>query len=146
LGWSIRGKEKEVLVRIKSYFDSSIQSAMRQARCEFGDDVVLITSRIASPESRHLGDFEVVCSADEPQTAPKEGKSAEPAANGFEQIFRQQLAPAGFHIDGVREAGIATIRSSMVDIGLEPALAEALIALVRGCAPLHSAPVASLEP
>lgn len=144
-------------MRIKSYFDSSIQTAMRQARCEFGDDVILITSRIASPESRHLGDFEVVCSADEPQTAPKEVETAEPAANGFEQIFRQQLPPAGLYIDGgAREAGIAMIRSSLIDIGLEPPLTEALIALVRGCAPLHSADrsrfvwgdpaVASLEP
>lgn len=141
-------------MRIKSYFDSSIQTAMRQARYEFGDDVILVSSRIASPESRHLGDFEVVCSADEPQTAPKEVDTA--AAKGFEQLFRRQLAPAGLRVDAARGAGIAVIRSSLIDIGLEPALTEALIALIRACAPPHSADgsrfvwgdpaVASLEP
>ena len=125
-------------MRIKSYFDSSIQTAMRQARHEFGDDVILVTSRIASPELRHLGDYEVVCAADGQEAAPKAGNTAELAAAGFEQIFRQQLAPAIPQVEGARETGIAVIHSTLVDIGFEPVLAEALIALVRSCAPLRS--------
>jgi hypothetical protein len=126
------------MVTIKSYFDHSIQTAMRQARHELGDDVILVTSRVASPELRHLGDFEVVCAGDEQETEPKQGNLAEPAAGEFEQIFRQQLAQEKLHVEGAGEAGIAIIRWSLVDIGLEAALADALIVLVRFCAPLHS--------
>lgn len=125
-------------MRIKSYFDSSIQTAMRQARHELGDDVILVTSRIASPELRYLGDYEVVCAAGEQETATKAGNTLELAAGGFGQIFRQQLAPAIPQIEGARESGIATIHSTLVDIGFEPVLTEALIALVRSCAPLCS--------
>lgn len=52
-------------MRIKSYFASSVQSAIAIARKEYGDDVTLVTSHTAPLESRHLGDYEVVFAVDE---------------------------------------------------------------------------------
>ncbi len=45
---------------IKSYFAGSVELAIQQAREELGTEAMLITSRRASPESRHLGAYEVV--------------------------------------------------------------------------------------
>jgi hypothetical protein len=52
-------------MRIKSYFASSVQSAIATARKEFGDEVTLVTSHTAALESRHLGDYEVVFAVEE---------------------------------------------------------------------------------
>jgi hypothetical protein len=67
-------------MRIKSYFASSVQSAIAIARKEYGDDVTLVTSHTAPLESRHLGDYEVVFAVDEtpllvPLPAPKKNSA-----------------------------------------------------------------------
>ena len=120
-------------MQIKSYFDSSIQTAMRQARHEFGDDVLLVTSRIASPEFRYLGDFEVVFAVDEDEAEPKAATppQPEPPDTAFGEMFRTACAvpPAG----DARYAAIVRVRALLADMGLEPAIAEALIGLIRSC-------------
>ncbi len=45
---------------VKSYFASSVQDAIETARQELGGDALLLNSRPAPPEARHLGAFEVV--------------------------------------------------------------------------------------
>jgi flagellar biosynthesis protein FlhF len=68
---------------MKSYFASSFQLAMEQARRELGPDAVLISDRPAPPEARHLGEFEAVFATDAPPaTAPATGArpSAQPVA------------------------------------------------------------------
>jgi flagellar biosynthesis protein FlhF len=45
---------------VKSFFAESIQVAMQRARAELGTDALLLNSRDAPPEARHLGAFEVV--------------------------------------------------------------------------------------
>jgi flagellar biosynthesis protein FlhF len=45
---------------VKSFFAESIQAAMERARVELGTDALLINSREAPPEARHLGAYEVV--------------------------------------------------------------------------------------
>jgi hypothetical protein len=126
-------------LRIKSYFDSSIQTAMRQARHEFGEDVMLVTSRIASSEFRYLGDFEVVFAVDEVETGLEAEipPQPEPPAAGFEKIFRQQLESRFVPVEDTRETTVEGIRSLLVDLGLEPAMTEAIIVLIRSCGP-HS--------
>jgi flagellar biosynthesis GTPase FlhF len=47
-------------LRVKSYFAPSFQEAMEQARREMGQDALLLNSREAPPEARHLGAFEAV--------------------------------------------------------------------------------------
>ncbi len=62
-------------MRLKSYFSRDVQSALLQARQELGPDAMLVESRPAPPEVRHLGDYEVVFAI-----APPEGERA--AASG----------------------------------------------------------------
>jgi len=47
-------------MKIKSYFASSVEQAIQEARQELGTDAMLITSRRSSPETRSLGAYEVV--------------------------------------------------------------------------------------
>jgi len=53
-------------MRMKSYFADSVQLAMERARRELGADAVLVTSRAASLEARHLGGYEVVFATELP--------------------------------------------------------------------------------
>jgi flagellar biosynthesis protein FlhF len=47
-------------MKLKSYFTPSVEAAMNMARTELGDDALLVNARPATPETRHLGAFEVV--------------------------------------------------------------------------------------
>ena len=47
-------------MKLKSYFSASVESAMEQASAELGPEALLINARPATPETRHLGAYEVV--------------------------------------------------------------------------------------
>jgi flagellar biosynthesis protein FlhF len=69
-------------MRIKSYFATSVERAIHQAREELGGEATLITSRRAAPDARHLGTYEVVFGiAEAPESTsslvPSEDLSAE---------------------------------------------------------------------
>ena len=51
-------------MRIKSYYANSVEDGMGMARTELGPDAMLVSSRRTSPETRHLGDYEVVIVTD----------------------------------------------------------------------------------
>jgi flagellar biosynthesis protein FlhF len=51
-------------MRLKSYFAGTVEAAMRLARRELGEEALLMNSRPAPPEARHLGRYEVVFAAD----------------------------------------------------------------------------------
>src|SRR6266705_76877 len=50
-------------MRLKSYFAGTVESAIRLARQEMGEDAMLVNSRKTMPEARHLGVYEVVFAA-----------------------------------------------------------------------------------
>jgi hypothetical protein len=105
---------------------------MRQARHEFGDDVMLVTSRVASPEFRYLGDFEVVFAVDESETGPKAANLPQPQPEtAFGEMFR--MASAVPPVGDSGEGAIAGIHALLVDMGLEPATTDAMIGLIRSC-------------
>jgi flagellar biosynthesis protein FlhF len=52
--------EKSGNLYVKSFFAVSVPAAMEQARRELGPDALLLNSREAPPEARHLGEYEVV--------------------------------------------------------------------------------------
>lgn len=56
-------------MKIKSYFASSVEKAIQEARQEMGADAVLLTTRRSSPEARHLGTYEVVFGSPAPSGA-----------------------------------------------------------------------------
>jgi hypothetical protein len=141
-------------MRIKSYFDSSIPTAMRQARTEFGEDVMLVTSRIASPEFRYLGDYEVVFAVDGSETPPENPRESvddsqlKPLVSAFGELMRQQFVPEE---TGPEDPGliISRLQTTFIDLGIDPAQADALVALIRSCTPRRPEPlveVPKLEP
>jgi flagellar biosynthesis protein FlhF len=81
-------------MRIKSYFARTPESALAMARQELGLEAVLVESRKAPPESRHLGDYEVVFAIDAPREA-----AAPPAPS--EQLS-MELAELKQELEGMR--------------------------------------------
>jgi flagellar biosynthesis protein FlhF len=53
-------------MRIKSYYSRSVEDAIASARQELGPEAMLVNSRAALPETRHLGEYEVVFVTDTP--------------------------------------------------------------------------------
>src|SRR5271165_605405 len=56
-------------MRLKSYFAATVEAALNLARQELGPDAMLVDSRRTGLESRHLGEYEVVCAVF-PATSP----------------------------------------------------------------------------
>jgi flagellar biosynthesis protein FlhF len=50
-------------MRLKSYFAATVEGAVNEARKELGDEALLVNSRKAPPEARHLGEYEVIFAA-----------------------------------------------------------------------------------
>src|SRR5437763_16234487 len=59
-------------MKLKSYYSPTVEDAIALARQELGPDAMLVNSRRALPETRHLGEYEVVFVTDSP-TAGLEG-------------------------------------------------------------------------
>jgi flagellar biosynthesis protein FlhF len=93
--------EDRANVHMKSYFTSSFQAAMAQARRELGPDAVLITNRPAAPEARHLGEYEVVFATEVPEPGQAEAALADD---------RVALPPGREHSEGTAESMLAEIR------------------------------------
>ena len=90
-------------MKIKSYFASSVEQAIQEARQELGTDAMLITSRRSSPETRSLGAYEVVFglkapTARNPTQRPgcrfirRAAKLARAAAGNQEHVARRAAA------------------------------------------------------
>jgi flagellar biosynthesis protein FlhF len=50
-------------MKLKSYFSGTVEAAMELARKELGEEALLVNARPATPETRHLGSYEVVFGA-----------------------------------------------------------------------------------
>jgi flagellar biosynthesis protein FlhF len=53
-------------MKIKSYYSRSVEDAIATARQELGPDALLVNSRRSLPETKHLGEYEVVFVTDAP--------------------------------------------------------------------------------
>jgi len=117
---------------VKSFFAESVQAAMEDARLELGRDALLLNSREAPPEARHLGDYEVVFAAgSEPPAAP-----ALPVSSEVEALKRQmeeiremigRMTPSGASQRSSREV----VAPALIDAGVEPALAREIETAAR---------------
>jgi flagellar biosynthesis protein FlhF len=57
-------------MRLKSFFANSVEEAIRLARHELGPEAMLVNSKRAGAEARHLGAYEVVVCGEAPGTTP----------------------------------------------------------------------------
>ena len=67
-------------MKVKSYFSKSIEAAIMEARRDLGPEAMLVTSRRASSEYRHLGEYEVVFGTMADGESTQSASSAPPAA------------------------------------------------------------------
>jgi len=94
--------ENDSRLYVKSYFAASVVEAMERARLELGPDALLMNTREAPPEARHLGECEVVFGV-RPTAAPTGGApltAIDPVADLRQRMeeLREivcRLAPAG---------------------------------------------------
>jgi flagellar biosynthesis protein FlhF len=118
-------------IRVKSYFATSIPDAINLARRELGANALLLNSRQAPPEARHLGPLEVVFGNDsEPEkvehvaTAPPPPPPATPGIDdlrqNIEKIWNLLRTTVGSpRADGRRRL----VEQVLIDAGLTPELA-----------------------
>src|SRR5882757_2477175 len=78
-------------MKIKSYFSRTVEDAMAAASQELGPDAMLVNSRKAPPEARHLGEYEVVFANAIP-TAEAVGDASAPAPAGARPPASDQLS------------------------------------------------------
>lgn len=125
-------------MRIKSYFAASVQSAIAMARREFGDGVTLVTSHAAAPDSRHLGEYEVVFAIEdeEPKPAPEpiapSAPAEQPAAEftEFQQALMQAVVQQKPVALGESEK-LEQIRELLLDLQLDPAMLSAVMTIIQ---------------
>src|SRR5690348_16180743 len=73
-------------MKIKSYFARTVEEAIARARQELGAEAMLIESRKAPLEARHLGEYEVVFAADVPTSSVLSAPALSAAAPPEEEV------------------------------------------------------------
>ena len=122
---------------VKSYFAASVVEAMEQARAELGPDALLLNTREAPPEARHLGECEVVFGT-RPLSAPATGApeaAVDPVVDlrqRMEELREMvcRLAPAGDHQpecatvigEELTKAGVAHALAAEIDSAVQQRL------------------------
>jgi flagellar biosynthesis protein FlhF len=144
-------------MRLKSYFAGTVEAAIALARQELGPDAMLVQSRRATPETRYLGEYEVVFAlapkspddaASEPVKTEKRGEGAsardEMVAHLSADIAKlkrqiETLAEAVTQSQAERSAnanvahpGSGRMRMALRDADVDPALADEIAARFRG--------------
>src|SRR3954463_9120556 len=104
---------------VKSYFDFSIEDATERAVAELGPDVLLLDTRDAPAEARHLGPYEIVFGV---RLTARPGSAPAPAQDQ-DQVgeLRQQVAE-------IRNLITRLAPESACRTGARPLIEEALTA------------------
>ncbi len=92
-------------MKIKSYFSRTIEDALALARQELGPEAMLVNSRPSAPETRHLGEYEVVFAVDRPGVEIAESASlpAAPPTPGGEALA-SEVALLKRELEGMRRS------------------------------------------
>jgi flagellar biosynthesis protein FlhF len=117
-------------MQTKTYFASSVPAALETARRELGADALLLNSRPAPLDVRHLGRLEVTFASERIETAPSKpcteaATRSKPPASDLDEI-RQQLSALRHAIDrgrGPTREG-SWIVDRLADSGLDPTIAQ----------------------
>jgi len=84
-------------MRIKSFYANSVEAAVARARREMGAEAMLVESRKAPLEARHLGEYEVVCAL-VPEAEPGAPQAPEDAG-AYEARLAGELAEMRRQLD-----------------------------------------------
>src|ERR1039457_4969729 len=125
-------------MKIKSYYSRTVEDAMATARQEMGPDAMLVNSRKAPPEVRHLGEYEVVFANVAGAVAPGEatlrlpGERSQaipvPQALGSDRLSTE-VAELKKELEGMRHAITRTAYAPAQWIGVSQDLSDAYATL-----------------
>lgn len=104
-------------MKIKSYFSRTVEDAIRKARQELGAEAMLLQTRSAPAEARHLGAYEVVFAAGAPPSQAAESA----AASGR---LAEEVAELKRQLEGMRRALTKSAFAPTQWLGAAPQLAE----------------------
>jgi flagellar biosynthesis protein FlhF len=111
-------------MRIKSFYAGTVEAAVALARHELGPEAMLVQSRRAPLEARHLGEYEVVCAV-VPETAPAmPAQSVTEHAVGYDARLAQELAELRKKLDVMGKAITRSAWSGSRWSSADPALSE----------------------
>lgn len=89
---------------MKSFFAATVEEALAEGGRELGSEALLVQSRRAPAEARHLGDYEVVLAV----AKPPETSAGAPAAAEALGPLAHELAELRRQIDGMRRSAVHT--------------------------------------
>jgi flagellar biosynthesis protein FlhF len=115
---------------VKSYFASSVDEGMAQARADLGPNALLLNNREAPPEARHLGEYEVVfgvASDARIQPSATGGDGVEDLRLRMEEIREIVTRMARYG----RASGMDLLEESLTDAGVEWEMAREISETVR---------------
>jgi flagellar biosynthesis protein FlhF len=121
-------------MKIKSYYSRTVEDAMAAARQEMGPDAMLVNSRKAPPEVRHLGEYEVVFANGAGAAAPAEAtlrlpgelREATPVPQApASNRLSSEVAELKKELEGMRHAITRTAYAPAQWIGVSPDLSDA---------------------
>jgi flagellar biosynthesis protein FlhF len=112
-------------MKIKSYFSSTVTGAIAMARHELGPEAMLVTSRPAPPEARHLGECEVVFALTQEINAAPAPAQASLAAPAASDRFAREVAELKQQLDSMRRALNKSAFAPAQWLGNSPGISEA---------------------
>ena len=110
-------------MRIKSYFARTVEEAIARARQEFGADVMLLESRKAPLEARHLGEYEVVFATETPACPAL--AAAAPVEEAVPERLAGEVAELKKQLEAMRRALTRSAFAPPQWLGASPELPEA---------------------
>lgn len=116
-------------MRIKSYYSHAIEDAIAAARAELGEEAMLVNSRRSAPESRHLGEVEVVFATDRPAGQAEDAAGLPAAGDPAGPSGGAELAALKKELEGMRRALNRTAFAPPAWLSASPNLPEAYAAL-----------------
>lgn len=120
-------------MRLKSYFSATVEGAMATARQELGPDAMLLNSRPAPAEARHLGDYEVVFATELPSDdASAPGPGSGPVGDVLGERLSLEIAELKKELEGMRCALRRSAFHPPHRAELSQSFADAYAALVAG--------------
>jgi flagellar biosynthesis protein FlhF len=121
-------------MKIKSFFSHTIEDAISRARQEWGPEAMLVDTRRAGPESRHLGAYEVVFADGAPRSEAT--RSASPPGEGVAGVaadrFAAEVAALKKQLENMRRTLITPAFVAGSWVGQVPVFSEAYARLTAG--------------
>jgi flagellar biosynthesis protein FlhF len=130
-------------MRIKSYFCRTVEDAMALASQELGPEAILVNSRKALAEARHLGEYEVVFATEAAGELPADfsagGTPALPGGAAASDRLAAEVADLKRELEGMRRTLLRTAIPPTSWMGASADLPDAYAALIAAEVPAELA-------